>query len=548
MGASFGGGDALGVAITIAIAIHNIPEGVTITSSCPSRSEGPERALSTSSQPPPAAVAAGVPVCRAVQRNRNRDRVRLCLGWTCPREANGRSWRTRAGSHASWCTGGSHGAHRGPAAAPGAARPPRARRGHAADGQRHLPAVRAGEPAGRPGCVAGATGARARGDRHHRGPQMRFNDVTIGDLIQATPGSMYGGAGVGAPVAMNLPCGPDGQTLPCVSNGIYLVRDGAERLAIMFKPSGMGMLQHRDEPPGHRRPACAGRETVLREIRTLANERSVFRGQVISFGAGHVRPGAGSTPLIFLPRPTVARESSCCPPSCSTGIERQVVGVARHSRPAARQRPAPQARRAAVRRARHRQDPHGPLPARPAARGDGHRHLRPRRSAAIARGLLGGADAAAGGGRGRGRGPDRRGAHRAARRAPAAVPAAERDGRARTPAVDVTFLLTTNRADLLEPALAARPGRVDQAAELPLPDADARRALIAALPGEPGARRLADLDAVIERTEGVTAPFLRGAAAQGGAARRRGGRGRVRGRGAGSRGPDGAASGSPTRT
>jgi len=38
---------------------------------------------------------------------------------------------------------------------------------------------------------------------------------------------------------------------------------------------------------------------------------------------------------------------------------------------------------------------------------------------------------------------------------------------------DVTFVLTTNRADLLEPALAQRPGRVDHAAELPLPDAAA---------------------------------------------------------------------------
>ncbi len=35
--------------------------------------------------------------------------------------------------------------------------------------------------------------------------------------------------------------------------------------------------------------------------------------------------------------------------------------------------------------------------------------------------------------------------------------------------VDVTFLLTTNRADLLEPALAQRPGRVDHAAEDPPP-------------------------------------------------------------------------------
>ena len=37
---------------------------------------------------------------------------------------------------------------------------------------------------------------------------------------------------------------------------------------------------------------------------------------------------------------------------------------------------------------------------------------------------------------------------------------------------DVVFLLTTNRADLLEPALAARPGRVDQAVH----DRPARRA------------------------------------------------------------------------
>ena len=43
---------------------------------------------------------------------------------------------------------------------------------------------------------------------------------------------------------------------------------------------------------------------------------------------------------------------------------------------------------------------------------------------------------------------------------------------------DVLFVLTTNRADLLEPALAARPGRIDQAVELPLPDADGRRRLL----------------------------------------------------------------------
>jgi ATP-dependent 26S proteasome regulatory subunit len=75
-------------------------------------------------------------------------------------------------------------------------------------------------------------------------------------------------------------------------------------------------------------------------------------------------------------------------------------------------------------------------------------------------------------------------------------------------AVDVTFLLTTNRADLLEPALAARPGRVDLAAELPRPDADARRQLIRLYQGDL-VLDLAAPESIIERTEGVTAAFLK---------------------------------------
>ena len=47
------------------------------------------------------------------------------------------------------------------------------------------------------------------------------------------------------------------------------------------------------------------------------------------------------------------------------------------------------------------------------------------------------------------------------------------------PDADLLFLLTTNRADLLEPALAARPGRVDVAVEIALPDAPARERLLA---------------------------------------------------------------------
>jgi len=42
---------------------------------------------------------------------------------------------------------------------------------------------------------------------------------------------------------------------------------------------------------------------------------------------------------------------------------------------------------------------------------------------------------------------------------------------------EILFVLTTNRPDALEPALAARPGRIDQTIEFPLPDADCRSAL-----------------------------------------------------------------------
>ncbi len=75
---------------------------------------------------------------------------------------------------------------------------------------------------------------------------------------------------------------------------------------------------------------------------------------------------------------------------------------------------------------------------------------------------------------------------------------------------DLLFVLTTNRADLLEPALAARPGRVDVAIEIDLPDADARKRLLA-LYGRSVPLRLSDEEmlAIVERTDGVTASFIK---------------------------------------
>jgi hypothetical protein len=75
---------------------------------------------------------------------------------------------------------------------------------------------------------------------------------------------------------------------------------------------------------------------------------------------------------------------------------------------------------------------------------------------------------------------------------------------------DLLFVLTTNRADLLEPALAARPGRVDVAIEIDLPDPDARKRLLA-LYGRSIPLQLSDADTreIVERTDGVTASFIK---------------------------------------
>jgi ATP-dependent 26S proteasome regulatory subunit len=73
---------------------------------------------------------------------------------------------------------------------------------------------------------------------------------------------------------------------------------------------------------------------------------------------------------------------------------------------------------------------------------------------------------------------------------------------------DILFLLTTNRPDILEPALASRPGRIDQAIEVPLPDADCRRRLIE-LYGRGLTLQLEQPDRLIAKTEGASAAFIR---------------------------------------
>lgn len=76
------------------------------------------------------------------------------------------------------------------------------------------------------------------------------------------------------------------------------------------------------------------------------------------------------------------------------------------------------------------------------------------------------------------------------------------------PDADVLFILTTNRPETLETALASRPGRVDQAIEFPLPDEEGRAKLIRLyscglpLPDEV-------IEATVRKTKDVSASFIK---------------------------------------
>lgn len=73
---------------------------------------------------------------------------------------------------------------------------------------------------------------------------------------------------------------------------------------------------------------------------------------------------------------------------------------------------------------------------------------------------------------------------------------------------DILFILTTNRPESLERALSSRPGRVDQAIEFPLPDAEGRKKLVELYRGKVD---LADDIAteIVSRTEKVSAAFIK---------------------------------------
>ncbi len=73
---------------------------------------------------------------------------------------------------------------------------------------------------------------------------------------------------------------------------------------------------------------------------------------------------------------------------------------------------------------------------------------------------------------------------------------------------DVFFILTTNRPETLEPALASRPGRIDQTIEFPLPDEALRRRLVA-LYARTLSLSISLINDLALRTDGASPAFIK---------------------------------------
>lgn len=324
---------------------------------------------------------------------------------------------------------------------------------------------------------------------------------TLADLLH--PEHPMQVPGLGSVAMANQPSGPDGETHPCAQCALYLVNDAEGPLAILLRGSdSRGSQQSVLVEVMAADPERAS--TVLADIRIGADERNVFRGQVLSFGGQWFGPD--QAPLHIHRRPVMKRSDLILPDGIIEVIEKHVIGVAAH-----RERLL-----ASKQHLKRGLLLHG-------APGTGKTHTiryllsqLPGVTAVTLSGnalqLIGTACSIA-----RSLAPsliviedvDLIAQHRDQRQGQNPLLFQllnEMDGLAED--VDVAFVLTTNRADVLEPALAARPGRVDQAVAFTVPDEEARRRLLHLYRGELKLD-LSGADDVIERTEGVTASFLK---------------------------------------
>jgi DNA polymerase III delta prime subunit len=328
--------------------------------------------------------------------------------------------------------------------------------------------------------------------RHH---------MSLGDLVQ-------GALGPGMPVGQvdydRMPTGPgkDDQR-QVVTSGIRLFRFDGRPVAVRQQ----GMNRQFGRETGTIEVLSQDRDVsdaLMARLQELMDERSVIRGQVVTFGSDPYGPGmAGVT---FVERPKVDAAAVVLPDGVLDRVSHHVIGMGEH-------------RERLLAHGQHLK--RGVLLYGPPGTGKTHtvRYLLSATPGTTAVLLSGGS---------------LRFIHDAAKVARAHQPAIVvledcdlvAEDRSFAPMgaspllfevldaldgldadSDVAFVLTTNRVEDLEVALAQRPGRVDLAAEIPLPDVEGRIELLRLYGGHLfGAEAIS---AAAARAAGTTASFAK---------------------------------------
>ncbi|MEO1064912.1 MAG: AAA family ATPase [Actinomycetota bacterium] len=317
-------------------------------------------------------------------------------------------------------------------------------------------------------------------------------------------GGRFHGPATAVPLSFEeLPAGVD-RTVRCARCGVWLLRSDDAPVAVLLVPN------ERHGPPGSASirveviaADLAVAEATLADLGRLRWELNVYRGAMLAFTHSEY----GDFGISFVTRPTTSRDEVILPEGHLDSIERHTIGVAERAEQLT----------AAGRHLRRGLLLHGPpgtgktltvgylaaaMPERTVILLQGPSIGALGQAAAIVHALtpsmlvIEDVDLIAGA----------RG-----------MPGMDTnpllfellnlmDGLA--PDADVVFVLTTNRVDLLEPALAARPGRIDHAVEIERPDGEGRdRLLRLYLDGVD--HRVTDTTAVVELTDGVTASFIK---------------------------------------